>query len=62
MMLNLLDRKINNGWIFLQEKCILRETLDVQNNEWRQFCYFETLHKTILVCFVLLFRDPIEFG
>lgn len=57
----LLDWKIHNRGIFLQEKCIFCETFDVENDELWQFGDFETFHKTVFVRFVLLLGDTIEF-
>lgn len=57
----LLDWEIDDRWIFLQEKCIFREPFDVENDEFRQFGYFESFQKTVFVRFVLLFGDAIEF-
>lgn len=57
----ILDWKIDNRWIFLQEKCIFSESLDVKNDELGQFSDFESFQKTVLVRFVLFFGDTIEF-
>lgn len=57
---NLLDRKINNGRIFLQKECIFCKTFDIEYDKWWQFCDFKTLHKTVFVRFIFLFRDPIK--
>jgi len=36
--------------------------LDVQNEVWWQLCNLKPLQEILLVCFVFLFRLPIELG
>lgn len=58
----ILNWEIDNGWVLFQKERIFCEPFNVQNDEWRQFCNFKTLHKTVLISFVLLFIDAIKFG
>lgn len=48
-MFILLNREINNCWIFIHKESVLGESLDVQDNELWQSRYFESLHMAILI-------------
>jgi len=59
---HLLDREIHYGGVLLQEERVLREALDVQNNELWQAGDLESLHKVVLVGLVLLLGAAIKLA
>lgn len=58
---HLLNREVNNGRIFLNEKSVFGKTLYVQDEVRRELGDFESFHKILFVSFVFLFILSVEF-
>ena len=46
---SLLDGKIDDRRIFVDKKCILSKSFDVQNDKFRQYSDLKSFHKIIFV-------------
>lgn len=57
----LLDRKIDDCGILLDEERVFGESLDIQDQVWGKPSDLKSFHKILFVRFILLFRLTVEF-
>lgn len=58
--MNLLDWKVDDRRILINEESIFGETFDIKNHKFRQSCDLKALHEVVLVGLILLLRHAVK--